>query len=187
MFTLRISLAAMMVCILGCDGDDDARPRYRANVTPAIGNTTQVSMLEDDELQRVCRSYDAYVETHVSFEAIAYVACLPTAIVLSASPEGCERRLDDCMALFPDPITVSVETGDTRICVDSLRECNASIAEFEGCVNVSLDLALDIVDNWTCRGIDDDRRAEAARAMDTVSVCAQVDDPCAQAVAFGPD
>jgi len=184
-----IVIAALLGIAIGCgDSDDDARPRYRADLSdPAITEDTQVSMLGTTEREEVCRSYDAYVETYVSFEAIAYIACLPPAIVLGGNEEGCEQRLADCMALFPEPIEVRANVQAVEACVDRLGSCDASIVELEGCANVNLDLVLDIFDNWSCGGLNDDRIAEAARVMDTVSVCADVDDPCAEAVVIGPD
>ncbi|MGD8863610.1 MAG: hypothetical protein PVI30_26585 [Myxococcales bacterium] len=188
MFILRLTIALVLFYAMACGDDEAQRPAYRADVPENVSRDTQpVSTLDDAQLERVCRSYDAYVQTWVSFESIAYIACLPPAIVLGGSPQGCEQRLDECMALFPEPIELDVQAQVGQVCVDRLGQCDASIAELEGCVNVNLDLALDIVDNWSCRGVDDDRRAEAARAMDTVAVCAEVDDPCAEAVAIGPD
>lgn len=191
MFTdpLRRAAFPLACCALlaSCGDDDGGRPRYRVDVDGDVATSAPVSSLDDAQLERVCESRDVYVETYVSFEAIAYIACLPPAIVLGGTEEGCSRRLADCMELFPEPIEVRATVESTELCVEQLRQCDDSIADLEGCVNVSLDLVLDIIDNWSCRGLDDDRIAEAARAMDTVSVCAMVDSPCAEAVAFGPD
>ncbi|MDH5671816.1 MAG: hypothetical protein OEZ06_06675 [Myxococcales bacterium] len=175
-----------LVTTAACD-DEPPRPRYQVQLASTSVSadaplaSVRVSGLQDPDLEQVCQSFDSYVETYVSFDAIAYIACLPAAIVLGGSEEGCERQLEECMGLFPEPIAVQAATGPVEVCVDRLRGCDATVAEFEGCANVNLDLAVDIAENWSCRGLDGDRIAEAARAMDTVSVCADVDAVCAEA------
>jgi hypothetical protein len=180
-------LAALAVVSIGCDDDDDdGRPRYRAQVTVDTG--TPVSTLGNDELERICRSYDVYVDTYVSFDQIAYIACLPLAIVTGDNERDCEQELDSCMANFPEPIEVQAQVRDTEVCYSSLSGCRASVADLEGCINVNLDLALDIIDNWSCSGAgDDDLRARAAEAMDTGSACADIDAVCNDFANLGPD
>jgi hypothetical protein len=177
---------ALLCLAAACDDDDDGRPRYRADVT--VDTTTPVSSLDDGELERICRSLDVYVDTHVSFDQVAYIACLPAAIVLGGDAAGCEAQLDDCMALFPEPVAVRAQLRDTQVCYSSLTGCRASVSDLEGCINVNLDLALDIADNWSCSGAgDDDLRARAAEAMDTTSVCADIDAACNDFANLGPD
>lgn len=182
-----IALLATLCLCCACDDDDDERPRYRADVSVDV--SSPVSALDDPDLERICRSFDVYVDTHVSFDEIAYIACLPAAIVLGGSEQGCEQQLDDCMARFPEPVAVQARLRDTEVCYSSLAGCRASVEELEGCINVNLDLALDIVDNWSCGGAEDeDLRAAAARAMDTASVCADLDAACNDfATLSGPD
>jgi hypothetical protein len=183
----RTFLTWLFVLSLSACGDDDdeGRPVFRAGLDVPGG--TVVADLPERDLDRICQSYDAYVDTNISFEAIAYIACLPQAIVLSGgNSERCEQRLADCTALAPDPITVQAQVRDRDVCYSTLRECSASVVAFEGCVNVNLDLALDILDNWTCGGADD-LRDRAQDAMDTVSVCADLDAACADFASPGPD
>jgi hypothetical protein len=180
------TLASIALLCLACDDDDDTRPRYRAEVD--IDTRTPVSSLGERELERICRSLDVYVDTHVSFDQIAYIACLPAAIVLGGSRQGCEQQLDDCMALFPEPIEVQAQLRDTQVCYSSLSGCRASVSDLEGCINLNLDLALEIASNWTCSGAgDDDLRAQAAEAMDTTQVCADIDAACNDFANLGPD
>ena len=188
---LRLLLlgALALATVSGCGDDDDERPRYRATVTTNNddGTTIQVSSLEDDELEEVCASYSAFVDTHISFDALAYFWCLPQAIVLGGSAEGCEERLLTCIDDFPEPIELGAQSTGTEICLSQLRSCNASVAEFEGCVNLNLDLVFDIFDNWSCGGNNDDQIRDAARAMDRLSICADIDASCAEAAGLRPE
>jgi hypothetical protein len=179
--TIALLAAALLAC------DDDERPRYRADIEVDV--SSPVSSLGERDRERICRSFDAYVDTYVSFDEIAYIACLPGAIVLGGDERGCEQMLDTCMERFPEPVTVQARLRDTEICYASLDDCRASVDELEGCINVNLDLALDIADNWSCSGADDDDlRAQAARARETAEVCADIDAACREfATITGPD
>lgn len=172
--------------VLGCDDDDEGRPIYRSGVEVEV--SSPVAGLGNGELQQICQTLDVYVDTYVSFEAIAYIACLPGAIVLGGGPQGCERLLDQCMDGFPEPIQVQAELQNAEVCYTDLQSCQASVEELEGCINLNLDLAFEILESWTCSGAgSEDLRAEAARAMDTASVCADLDAACNRFATLGPD
>jgi hypothetical protein len=179
---------ALVLSALGCGDDDEgsSRPRYASGVNDTNAG---VSTLDTSDQRRICESLDAYVQTNISFDEVAYIACLPAAIVLGGSPEGCEQQLDDCMALFPEPIEIEARLQDQQVCSNSLVQCEASVAQLEGCINLNLDLALDIIDNWSCNGAaDQDQREAAARAMDTATVCADIDAACNRFASLeGPD
>jgi hypothetical protein len=181
-----LTLALLAAALLACD-DDDERPRYRADIEVDV--SSPVSSLGERDRERICRSFDAYVDTYVSFDEIAYITCLPGAILGGVDERGCEALLDDCMADFPEPVAVQARLRDTEICYASLDDCRASVDELEGCINVNLDLALDIAGNWSCSGAqDEDLRAQAARARDTAEVCADIDAACRDfATIAGPD
>ena len=175
-FTIATTCA--WVSLNACSDDDGpARPRY----VITVGDTSisgPVSTLSDPELGEVCGSYNAYVDAEINFEAVAYVACLPPSIVLGlGEPQRCRELLDECMQGFPEPIEVEAQAADD-VCIAGLRSCNASIEDLEGCVNVNLGFIFDVLDNWTCGNVDDDRMAEAARAMDTLTLCTDVDAGC---------
>lgn len=185
---MKRTLTLLLVLSAGCGDDDgEGRPRYRVDVD--VPNNTGVGDLDDDDLNRICESYDAYVDANVSFDSIAYIACLPVAIVTSAgNQDNCQRALDDCTENFPRPVDIQAQVRDRTVCYSTLRECGASVADLEGCVNVSLDLALDILDNWTCgSAADKELRDRALRAMDTVSVCADLNAACSDFANPGPD
>jgi hypothetical protein len=174
-----LALAALFAagCLAAGCGDDDEgeRPMFRTGVTP----TVTVSGLDDPELRRVCESLDVYVDAEISFDSLAYIACLPAAIVASPTPEGCKRELAECMALFPEPIKIQAQLQDARVCFADLQSCNATVSALERCANVRLDLAFQILDSWSCDGAAQDEVQRAAvRALDTVSVCAEIDAGC---------
>lgn len=172
---LGSALALAAVLTAGCGDDDEERPVFRTGVTP----TVTVSGLDEPELRRVCESLDVYVDAEISFDSLAYIACLPGAIVASPTPEGCKRELAECMAVFPEPIKIQAQLQDARVCFADLQSCNATVSALERCANVRLDLAFQILDSWSCDGAaQDDVQRAAARALDTVSVCAEIDAGC---------
>lgn len=176
--TLAPFCAFALAALSASCGDDDEgvnrRPVFRTGVTP----TVTVSGLDDPRLRQICESFDVYVDAEISFDSIAYIACLPPAIVIGGNPDGCKRELATCMAAFPEPIAIEAQLQDTRVCFADLEACNATVSALERCVNINLDLAFQVLD-WSCDGAgQDDLQREAARAMDTASVCAQIDASC---------
>lgn len=160
----------------GCSDDNGGhRPPYRAGVAPEA----QVSTLDDTQLRDACERYDVYVDTYVNLDAVAYVACLPLALVASTTPAQCQQQLDTCMAAFPAPIRVQ-GTAQVDACVAELRGCNASVAQFEDCVNGNVGLAVD----YGCGGVGDSAYVE--HAMGIVSVCADIDQVCDQFETVNP-
>jgi hypothetical protein len=176
---LFLLLLAATAAGTGCgDDDEERRPVFRTGVTP----TVTVSGLDEPRLQQICDSLDVYVDAEISFDSLAYIACLPPAIVIGGDATGCRRELAECMAAFPEPITIQAQLQDTRVCFADLQACNATVSALERCVNVNLDLALQVLD-WSCDGAaQDDLQRAAVRAMDTASVCAQIDASCQQFV-----
>lgn len=196
MRTLSILFTALCLISfsIGCgdDEDTDDRPRYRSGVTTTTGpngSTITVSDLDEGDKRQLCASLDAHVEATVSFDAIAYIACLPGAIVFGGSRPGCEAELDRCMSVFPAPITIEAQVQDETICFSDLEGCNASVAALETCVNVNLGIVFDILDNFSCAGADNANDRDAAAAvMDTANVCADINAACNDFAAIqGPD
>lgn len=179
-------LVCFACVLLACSDDNEsARPLYRSGVVAA---NMPVSGLQDAQFRQLCTSLDAHVQTEIGFEAISYIACLPAAIVLGGSPKGCEAQLDSCMNLFPKPIVIEAQLQDESVCFADLRECQATVAALETCVNVNLELVLDILQNWSCGDADAKAaRDAAARAMDTANVCVDLDAACNRFAVVGPD
>jgi hypothetical protein len=180
--SFRVSPCALLALFMpfaglaGACGDDDeeGRPAYVTGVSP----TVTISDLDEPRLQQICESLDVYVDAEISFDSLAYIACLPPAIVLGGNAEGCKSELSRCMAAFPEPISIQAQLQDTRVCFADLRSCRATVSALERCVNVNLDLAYQILD-WSCDGAaENDLQQAAARAMDTASVCADIDASC---------
>lgn len=176
-FVLSVTLSA-------CGSNNNGSPpTYQSGITI----TGPVSSLNKGQLQQICSSFDAYVDTNIGFDQIAYIACLPAAIVLGGTKEGCMQQLSDCMGLFPKPVAVQAHVHDPQVCFANLQQCKASVSSLEKCVNVNLSLATDILDHWSCSGANDPNlQKAAAHAMDTVGVCGQVDAACNQFAALGP-
>jgi len=164
------ALALACLLSLACGDGDEDRPRY-----VAAGPTgAQVSTLNDQQLADVCQSFTAYVDTYVDLDAIAYTACLPGALATSLTSGQCEETLSSCMALFPEPIAIQT-TATVDACTDDLRDCVATVEQFESCVNARVDLA---VGNYSCSGAGD--RGYAQQLDSLATVCTDLDSLCDQ-------
>jgi hypothetical protein len=185
---IGIGLVVVSAALGTACGDDDSqqRPAYSSGISTP---TVTVSGLDDTQLKRVCESLDVYVDAEISFTSVAYIACLPPAIVLGGGTKaGCESQLSQCMSAFPAPIKIEAKFKDENVCFADLRACQATVSALDRCVNVNLGLAFDILDNWSCDGAgDEDLQRAAARAMDTASACAQIDASCQHFAGFDVD
>jgi hypothetical protein len=181
---VAISIIVIGQLVVACGSDNSTPPRYVTGVT-ASG---PVASLDNGQLQQICSSFDAYVNTNIGFDQIAYIACLPPAIVLGGGTAGCKQQLASCMAAFPPPVSVQAQVHDPQVCFQNLQECQASVSALENCVNVNFKTALDILDNWSCSSVNDANvQKAAAHAMDTVNVCGQADAACNRFATLGPD
>lgn len=175
MWVRSVLSSVLVLGALGAGCDDDERPRYSSGVD----TEGPVSELDDDDLREICSSFDGYVNTYVDLDAVAYIACVPVAIVTSLNSESCEQNLHNCMALFPTPIQVSARAESDAVCFENLQQCEATVSQLEGCVNVNVDLALDIIDHLSCSRAADPNYREMVRPMaDLTSVCTDVNAAC---------
>jgi hypothetical protein len=119
------------------------------------------------------------VSTYLDFDAIAYVACIPGAIWLTNTADACRANLADCMSRFPKPIKIDANvSASQQACVTNLAQCQATVAQLEGCVDVNLDRALSIVDVWTCDRVGDMQVRQMADPASTALVCTDVNAAC---------
>lgn len=166
-----VSASALVAC------DESEREPY----VSGVDQSAPVSTLNDDDLREICSTFDGYVNTYVDLDAVAYVACLPVSIVTSLDNETCESNLRNCMSLFPRPIQVSARAQSDQVCFENLKQCEATVGQLEGCVNVNVDLAVNILDRLSCnRANDPNYRAMVQPMADLVNVCADVNDACNQ-------
>jgi hypothetical protein len=121
------------------------------------------------------------VNTYVDLSTVAYISCLPVAIVTSVNDEQCQASLQQCMSLFPTPIHVSARAQSDQVCFQNLKQCEATVSLLESCVNVNVDLATTVLDRLSCnRANDPNYRAMVQPMADLVNVCADVNDACNQ-------
>ena len=127
---------------------------------------------------QICRSLDAHLNVTISFDEVARLACLPSAILLGGSREGCQAQLDACMQNTPPPLRIQAQARSEQVCYDSLAQCNASVADIESCVNVSLDAAIDFLERVSCAGFANEDVRRTAESMQTARGCADVSATC---------
>lgn len=74
------------------------------------------------------------------------------------------------MANFPKPISISAKTSNLQVCAQNLAQCQASVADLQGCVNVNIDSALRLPQIFTC-GTAADADVGAQSVSSLVNVC----------------
>lgn len=170
-FPATLILLGALGALFGCGDDSDDRTEFRIELDGVEGDD-QVGDLTDSELEAICGEYNAYLRSQISFDELAYVGCLPAAIALSnGDADRCVTLLDDCTDAFPEPIDVDINAGREVTCAENLRRCDEQVLALEGCVNLNLDLFLDILGNWTCGNNAEEQIMEAAALMDSISIC----------------
>lgn len=179
-FVFSVALATLAAAC----GDDEGRPRF----VSGLDDDAPVDSLRTDQRDTLCDSYEAYVDTYVDLDAVAYLACAPGAVTSSDTVEECQRRVDRCMALFPEPISVRSPARPGRRCADNLARCEATVGELEQCVNVNLDFVFELLDGLSCSAIDRPGTREIARRGESlVSVCTDLGEACGGFGVLGPD
>lgn len=166
----HLLVCAAALSLLACGDDKETRSPYSSGVQ----GQGPVSNLNDDELAKLCRSYDAHVNVNIGFDAVATVVCLPQALLFGGDQAGCRRLMAECKANQPPPVTATVRVTDERACVQNLRQCNQTVASLEGCINVNLTAVYNLIDGLTCGDYGSNR----ARMADLVNTC--VDTGCKQ-------
>ena len=171
------AIAPLLFALSCAEADKTERAPYSAQLDTNV-NGQNVNTLTDADLKQVCASYASYVDTQISFDAIAEAACLVPAIILGGTPQGCQQQLDNCMSLFPKPVSIQAQVQSDALCVDSLHSCNGTLADVEGCVNVNLDSLLGVLRTLSCSGLNSNSQQQAAQVQDTLGVCANLDAAC---------
>lgn len=173
-----LRLVAALLLVTAC-GDDDEGRSWRSGVD----DEENVATLDDDDKAQICRTLDAHLDVTISLDEVTRLACLPAAVLLGGSSDGCQRLLDECVQNGPPPVRVRADANGERACFDSLAECNANVGQLESCVNVSIDAALDFLERVTCARYDDDDVRTRAESMQTAQGCADLRASCDD---FGP-
>jgi hypothetical protein len=186
MRTLRLSsLALLSLLALGCSDDDEGTPPpFRSGVDAGA----PVSDLSTQQKTQLCQSYGAHVSGRVGYDLLAEAVCLPQAILLGGSPEGCRERLAACTADIPPPLQINLQVSDTHVCEQSLAQCQLSSAQLEGCINLRLDWVYALLDTLSCRGASDpDTQSLAEQMMRGVGVCAAGSAGCDRFINVDPE
>ncbi len=171
-------LAAAGLCLAACGKSSDNRPRYASSIAGAAP-TAPISSLNATQIQQICSSYDAYVNAFVDVNQLAYLACIPGALFGSLTREACQTSLANCMAVFTPPVQVSAKASNVQVCASSLAQCQATVAQLDGCVNVNVDRALAVVTSWSCDMVGNPTyKAMVQPTGGLVNVCADVNGAC---------
>lgn len=108
-------------------GDDDSAPTRPSG-------TTQLSSLSVTQAQDLCNEGVAEVSNTFGVTAICEVSGVAGAILLGeGSPEVCTATRDQCLQ---NPSTTAEDVFEcSAISADDLTDCNATVAQFDACVD----------------------------------------------------
>lgn len=164
---LAVSLSLLSACA------DSERPGYVISASTA-DSSAEVSTLDDGQLDEICESYTAYVDAEISLDVISHTACLALAILSTFTPGTCEETY---MACVEGDSLIQIDAGFSGDC-RTLRSCDATVGELQGCLNVRTDVLVDIIDRLACGG--DVESTDAAEEWMGASTCAGFNDSCTE-------
>jgi hypothetical protein len=141
---ILLALAAQLVTACG---DDDA-PSGTA-VDTGLPENQKLSSLSDGDVKKACSGWAASINATLTQRELDRVACTPNAI--SASTSGAKVDVAKCNDLVDMCVSSSVEHDDdddmkvledddcaSSEVDDSLKECDATVGEYEGCAGAVL-------------------------------------------------
>jgi hypothetical protein len=173
-----LCLVSLVFSAAAC-GDDDERdpPPFSSGVQ----SEAPVSELTPTEKRQICDQYGAHVQANVDLRQVAYAVCLPSSLLFGGTSEqSCEQFLNDCASNFLVEGQLRARVNDVQGCLADLDQCQASVAELEGCVNLNLDLVYNILERLSCRRAGDRALMNEARDFQVGQVCSAPNRVCGE-------
>jgi len=188
---LKASGSALLLLAVACGNDKSGTPVYSSGVD--AGADASVSTLNTDQRQALCSSREAFVQTNVNLDVVVQAVCLTSALIVGGTPDDCQATFDRCVANNGSDVGFGLNVGVTFngpgsnnnvssvVCAQQLADCNASVSDLEGCVNVNTGIVYRILDTLSCRGAgqaDTTNEAKTLRSNMGAGVCSSVGTRC---------
>lgn len=116
-----------------------------------VSGDKQLSELNEEEQKTACENIDDYFDKEVGDERLVRFACIFTA---AFNPEvtneaECDLSLDACLAAGE----VMVSEEEDSCVVDGDIACDATVEEYEACLDEQIEATVEFIDSFTCAAI----------------------------------
>jgi hypothetical protein len=175
-----------------CGGDDDNTPEASTGL-PA---EAKLSELEASEAPALCDAIEQGIDEVLPESEVKRLSCTFAAVVsmnLSESSEvdvdECESYVDDCLAgekSSESGISIdewsSQTTCDQTAVTEDIGECEATVAEYEACLNSALQAFAILRDTLRCSAFENPDKVRDALSMPDPALsnaCKPLEEKCA--------
>ncbi len=136
----RLSLiSALILPVVACKGPT------------GVSGDKQLSELSEDEKKTACENIGDYYDKEVGEERLVRFGCIfKGAFNPEVTNEAeCDLSLDACVAAGE----VTVSEDDDSCVVDGDIACDATVEEYEACLDEQVEATVEFIDSFTCAAI----------------------------------
>lgn len=181
-----------VVLFAACGGDDDSNGR----VVTGLPSEQKLSTLSDADVKKACQSVNDGASVVITPMAIQRAFCMEfaAASTVTYSSEGkatvdvdkCQMLVDACVDSSNGDDDESSTDDDEEVndceksSANDLQGCEATVGEYEACINTVLSEMQRILSQLTCQNADKIESEEYSNELDptTMPECQKVMDKC---------
>jgi hypothetical protein len=150
--------------VAACGGDDDAN-----GIVTGLPAEQKLSTLTDADVKKACQSINAGTNGIVTPAALKRAICVPLGVeaavtysnggATSLDVSKCQEVVDSCVNSGSDDVdeeVVEVEEDDDcdQASADDVKGCEATVGEYETCINLVLSEAQRRLAELTCQNVE---------------------------------
>lgn len=182
-----------VVLFAACGGDDDSNGR----VVTGLPSEQKLSTLSDADVKKACQSVNDGASVVITPMAIQRAFCMEfaAASTVTYSSEGkatvdidkCQQLVDACVESTNEDNSGDDEEAEVdgvndceKSSANGLQGCEATVGEYEACINTVLSEMQRILSQLTCQNADKIESEEYSNELDptTMPECQKVMDKC---------
>jgi len=179
---IKLSLFGFLALGAAC-GDDDGGGGA-SNVDTGLPTSQPLAEVAPADLMNACESVQAAVNERFDDERITRFLCEFVSALGTENQASCREAADDCIANPPEGATemLGFEGAADVGCGElmGVEECQATVGEFEGCFNDTLDAVDAFMEQFSCAnaGNIDLESMESGPLDQPPASCAQLEMEC---------
>ncbi len=171
-----------LLAAVACGDDDDSN-----NGGSGVDQNAQISTLTTSEAQSACNEGASRLNTAVGNLDLNQLVCTSAALVTTQLTNGTEQDCNNAVTMClenPPPSEELEQVACGPIAAADLMGCNATVAQFNACIDEAIGLLDSVVDLFTCSNlnISAEELAEAAALeefdLDSLAACEAFNDAC---------
>jgi hypothetical protein len=172
-----LAMFSIAAAAYACGGDDGKTPEASTGL-PA---EAKLSELESSEAPALCEAIEAGIEDVLPESEVKRLGCTFAAVLsMNLSEESsevdvdaCESYVDDCIAGKTSETSVGIDleewssqtTCDESAVTERIGECDATVAEYEACLDAALQAFATLREALRCSAFEDPDKVRDALTM----------------------